>query len=453
MKKIAGFVKVEGLSQSLKPNAIYFEQQGSKVLGLHLSNATGTSVRSLENVTISSNEIQDLLSKLMKRITYDPNSDNKIDVEIIEGLSLVSKTRSYADLLNKPILGPMVEENDFNGPNQLIRLNESGVIPSVNLIGYSDEVKEYDTLSDFPAIGSSSIIYINSEDGKRYRWKDNSYKKMDKEITDTDSLVEGTNNLFFSDARMIANSPVRSVAGLSGIITSQLLKTSMGLLSASTKNIGTTATDVSQGKHSHLVNILNLTGAGLVGSNAAGAAKLLTLGNNLAFSSGKLIYTPVEGSIYDYGIITPAVVIPTLTIDLSKGSIQKVTYNTTIHYSQINLDVLPASLTGNKIVHLFVKMLPNADRRSGPLIMPFYYDPTASGPTGTCLLKLTGNLAYNSGNIVLQEAGILSPFTTSIYYGAETRLSYDYYLRITFYCINGKVWITSSCFKGASPYF
>lgn len=60
---------------------------------------------------------------------------------------------------------------DFAGKADLV----DGKVPAAQLPSYVDDVKEYDSVSDFPAEGESDKIYIDKTTNLQYRWSGTTY--------------------------------------------------------------------------------------------------------------------------------------------------------------------------------------------------------------------------------------------------------------------------------------
>lgn len=67
-------------------------------------------------------------------------------------------------------------------PNGLASLNESGIIPSVQLPSYVDDVIEVDTFSNLPGTGESGKIYIVQDTNLTYRWSGTAYVEISKSL-------------------------------------------------------------------------------------------------------------------------------------------------------------------------------------------------------------------------------------------------------------------------------
>lgn len=81
-------------------------------------------------------------------------------------------------------------------------------VPANQLPSYVDDVLEFDNRSAFPTTGEKGKIYIAINDDSQWRWTGTDYKKMVSSPWSTDAIPEGSQNLYFTDAR--AKSAVQS---------------------------------------------------------------------------------------------------------------------------------------------------------------------------------------------------------------------------------------------------
>jgi hypothetical protein len=88
--------------------------------------------------------------------------------------------------------------------NGLATLDGSGLIPSTQLPSYVDDVLEFANLAAFPGTGASGIIYIAADTGRSYRWTGSIYSQILASPGSTDSVTEGSLNLYFTTARVLA---------------------------------------------------------------------------------------------------------------------------------------------------------------------------------------------------------------------------------------------------------
>ena len=74
-------------------------------------------------------------------------------------------------------------------------------VPSNQLPSYVDDVLEFDTKEVFPTTGEKGKIYIAINDDSQWRWTGTTYKKMVSSPWSTDAIPEGSQNLYFTEAR------------------------------------------------------------------------------------------------------------------------------------------------------------------------------------------------------------------------------------------------------------
>jgi hypothetical protein len=164
-------------------------------------------------------------------------------------------------------------------------LDSSGLIPATLLPSYVDDVLEYANLAGFPASGETGKIYVDRATGKIHRWTGTVYVEISPSPGSTDSVTEGSTNLYFTSARASAAAPVQSVAGRSGTVT-------------------LTSSDVGLG------NVDNT-------SNATERAATATL-------SSKTLTNPTVNN-YTEGVVAIGTVTTASTISLTNGTVQTAT--------------------------------------------------------------------------------------------------------------------------------
>ena len=85
--------------------------------------------------------------------------------------------------------------------NGYASLDASGQVPSTQLPSYVDDVLEYASFVNFPATGVSGKIYVTTDTNKTYRWSGSIYIEISASPGSTDSVAEGTTNLYFTTQR------------------------------------------------------------------------------------------------------------------------------------------------------------------------------------------------------------------------------------------------------------
>ena len=96
-------------------------------------------------------------------------------------------------------------------------LDSTGKVPSSQLPSYVDDVVEYNGLNNFPLVGESGKIYVDTFENKVYRWSGSQYIEI--------SSGTGTIDTIMSDisTNAVANSTVKAyVDGLVGDVESLL---------------------------------------------------------------------------------------------------------------------------------------------------------------------------------------------------------------------------------------
>jgi hypothetical protein len=95
----------------------------------------------------------------------------------------------------------------------------NGLVPSSMLPGYLDDVVEAASYSALPATGESGKLYVAIDTRKLWRWSGTGYVEIASSPGSTDSVTEGSTNLYFTTKRAADASPVQSVNGKTGAVT------------------------------------------------------------------------------------------------------------------------------------------------------------------------------------------------------------------------------------------
>ena len=88
-----------------------------------------------------------------------------------------------------------------NVANGYAGLDSSGLVPSSLLPSFVDDVLEYTNLAGFPGTGETGKIYVALDTNKTYRWGGSAYTEISASPGSTDSVTEGSVNLYFTNAR------------------------------------------------------------------------------------------------------------------------------------------------------------------------------------------------------------------------------------------------------------
>jgi hypothetical protein len=85
--------------------------------------------------------------------------------------------------------------------NGYASLDGSGKVPASQLPSYVDDVLEYANQAALPASGETGKLYLTLDNNKVYRWSGSAYVEIVASPSSTDSVVEGSTNLYYTSTR------------------------------------------------------------------------------------------------------------------------------------------------------------------------------------------------------------------------------------------------------------
>lgn len=88
-------------------------------------------------------------------------------------------------------------------PNGFPVLDENGRLDSKYFPDSTESVLEYPSLEEFPEVGLSKKIYVDLSTNLSYRWDEDHYQELGSSVGDSDTIVEGQNNLYFKIERVL----------------------------------------------------------------------------------------------------------------------------------------------------------------------------------------------------------------------------------------------------------
>ena len=88
-----------------------------------------------------------------------------------------------------------------NQNNGYAGLDASGKVASAQLPSYVDDVVEAANQAALPVTGETSKIYVTLDNNKIYRWSGSAYVEISASPGSTDSVTEGSTNLYFTTQR------------------------------------------------------------------------------------------------------------------------------------------------------------------------------------------------------------------------------------------------------------
>jgi hypothetical protein len=149
----------------------------------------------------SANKATDLATP--DHITYPTTQAVKTATDAAEGNS-----NAYTDsqLASRQAVSEKGQANGY------APLDATGLVPAVNLPGSVDEIIEgtyidsttFNDGAGSPVTPGSSKIYLDTTSSKQYRWGGSQYTEIKASPGTTNDVVEGTNNLYFTGARVLA---------------------------------------------------------------------------------------------------------------------------------------------------------------------------------------------------------------------------------------------------------
>ncbi|BAV09407.1 hypothetical protein SAMN05421788_101843 [Filimonas lacunae] len=127
-----------------------------------------------------------------------------------------------------------------NSPNGYAGLDGSGLIPATILPSYVDDVIEKANLAAMPTPGETGKIYVALDSNKTYRWSGSAYIEISPSPGSSDAVIEGSSNLYFTQARAVAT-PLTGLTATTGTPTaSDSILSGFGKIVNFVNNIATT---------------------------------------------------------------------------------------------------------------------------------------------------------------------------------------------------------------------
>ena len=86
----------------------------------------------------------------------------------------------------------LIDASEKGAANGVATLGADGLIPSAQLPSYVDDVKEYESLTAFPADGEKDKIYVATDTGSIYRWSGTQYIQINSSVLSADTATKLT---------------------------------------------------------------------------------------------------------------------------------------------------------------------------------------------------------------------------------------------------------------------
>ena len=169
--------------------------------------------------------------------------------------------------------------------NGYASLDSSGLVPSSQLPSYVDDVVEAANFAALPGTGETSKIYVALDNGKIYRWSGSAYVEISASPGSTDSVTDGSTNLYFTTQR--ARDAFSASTGIS--ITNGAISTTITQYTDSNARSAVSVTDAGgDGSLSYDsgTGVITYTGPGVTDYRAA-----FTAGTGITITSGSIATT------------------------------------------------------------------------------------------------------------------------------------------------------------------
>jgi len=101
--------------------------------------------------------------------------------------------------------------------NGYASLDGSGKVPASQLPSYVDDVLEYANAAARPGTGETGKLYLTLDNNKVYRWSGSTYVEIVASPSSTDSVTEGSTNLYYTNTRVDTRIGLTSINALSDV--------------------------------------------------------------------------------------------------------------------------------------------------------------------------------------------------------------------------------------------
>lgn len=98
-------------------------------------------------------------------------------------------------------LDAKISTDQLGVANGVATLDATGRVPAAQLPSYVDDVLEYADFASLPETGEAGKIYVALATNRVYRWSGSAYIEIAANPGSTDSVAEGTTNLYFTEER------------------------------------------------------------------------------------------------------------------------------------------------------------------------------------------------------------------------------------------------------------
>lgn len=143
-----------------------------------------------------------------KKTEANTYADTKVEDALVNGVTNKAPSQNIVFdqlALKQNALGYTAEDSAQKGvAGGYASLDGTGKVPSAQLPSFVDDVIEAANFAALPGTGETGKIYVTLDNNKTYRWSGSAYVEISASPGSTDSVTEGSVNLYFTAARVLA---------------------------------------------------------------------------------------------------------------------------------------------------------------------------------------------------------------------------------------------------------
>jgi len=188
-------------------------------------------------------QVRDILASSADAVNASQSAIKKIQTQISN--LTISAISGLADALaaKQDALGFTAENVANRGvADGYAPLDASAKVPAANLPSYVDDVIEVADFASLPSPGETGKIYVTIDTNAVYRWSGSTYIEIGSSPGSTDSVAEGSTNLYFTAARVLATVLTGfTAATATAVVATDTVLAAIGKLQGQINGLTTTA--------------------------------------------------------------------------------------------------------------------------------------------------------------------------------------------------------------------
>lgn len=177
-------------------------------------------------------------------------------------------------------------------------LDGSTKIASTYLPSYVDDVLEYANLAAFPGTGETAKIYVALDTNKTYRWSGSAYVEISPSPGSTDSVTEGSTNLYFTASRVLnAVLTGLSTAAATVVTASHTVLEALGFLQKQITDLPSATQTLTNKRFTPRVGSTTSSATPTINTDNVDIYKLTAQTVNITSFTTNLSGTPTDGQV------------------------------------------------------------------------------------------------------------------------------------------------------------